>query len=39
MISKDTRSTSESSISDSNEDGRDHSANKVSYFIGMHKLF
>ena len=39
MISKDTRSASESSVSDLDEDSRDHSANKVSHFIGMHQLF
>ena len=38
MISKDVASSLESCSSDSN-DGRDDSANKVSYLIEMHQLF
>ena len=39
MISKHTSSASESCSIDSDEDGGDNSANKVSHFIGMRQFF
>ena len=39
VISEDIASASKSSSSDSDEDGRNDSAKKVSYLIGMHQLF
>ena len=38
MINKDTTSASEFSDSDSDEDGRDDGAKKVSHLIRMHQL-